>query len=48
MRPGPIQGGMVHPYLQPRAKSTAEITYLREGLEPRSNARWACPSSRSR
>ena len=47
VRPGPIQGGMVHPYLR-----------RRQGLEPWtipptrcgrcSSARWACRCSRSR
>ncbi|MHB1159175.1 MAG: DNA polymerase III subunit alpha [Chloroflexota bacterium] len=33
IRPGPIQGNMVHPYLRRRA-GTEEVTYLHPSLEP--------------
>ncbi|MDN5803662.1 MAG: error-prone DNA polymerase, partial [Microlunatus sp.] len=33
IRPGPIQGGAVHPYIR-RATGREEVTYLHEALEP--------------
>ena len=38
--PGPIQGGMVHPYLA-RREGTEPVTYIDERLRPLSNARSA-------
>ncbi|ARN21520.1 error-prone DNA polymerase [Piscinibacter gummiphilus] len=34
VRPGPIQGGMVHPYLLNREKDPKEITYPSKEIEP--------------
>ena len=46
VRPGPIQGGMVHPYLR-RRRGEEPVSYpSAEGAVPEST--WACPSSRSR
>ena len=48
VRPGPIQGGMVHPYLR-RRQGLEPVTYPSDGHGGwRSGARWACRSSRSR
>ena len=48
VRPGPIQGGMVHPYLR-RRQGLEPVTYPSEAVKGvLSNARWACPSSRNR
>ena len=51
VRPGPIQGGMVHPYLKRRDEAAAAAARSRRATRrstPRSAARWACRSSRSR
>jgi error-prone DNA polymerase len=45
VRPGPIQGGMVHPYLQRRMGRRRSIP---PAWKKRWAARWACRSSRSR
>ncbi len=37
VRPGPIQGGMVHPYLKRREKTKKSLT-LKKSLKPRWNA----------
>ncbi|MBB4842374.1 error-prone DNA polymerase [Paucibacter oligotrophus] len=34
VRPGPIQGGMVHPYLTNRAKPPGTITFPKDALKP--------------
>ena len=47
VRPGPIQGGMVHPYLKKRHLPDDEVDYPEE-LKPALSAPWACRSSRSR
>ena len=48
VRPGPIQGGMVHPYLQaPPGQGAGELPERRPAAR-RWAARWACRSSRSR
>jgi error-prone DNA polymerase len=47
VRPGPIEGGMVHPYLQnPRCRPSRSLPQGRTA--PRWAAPTACPSSRSR
>ncbi len=56
VRPGPIQGDMVHPYLKPPARRGAGgDPRARPGARPArravpasSSARWACRSSRNR
>ncbi len=48
VRPGPIQGGMVHPYLRRRQGLEAGDLPVRGGAARCSNARWASRSSRSR
>ena len=51
VRPGPIQGGMVHPYLKNREKlrrGRGDRTTATRRSSRRSAARWACRSSRSR
>ena len=48
VRPGPIQGGMVHPYLR-RRQGEEPVDYPTEALQAAcSSARSACRSSRSR
>jgi error-prone DNA polymerase len=47
VRPGPIQGGMVHPYLR-RRKGEELVTYPSPGGESVLSRRSACRSSRSR
>ena len=48
VRPGPIQGDMVHPYLRRReGKEPAEYP-VRGAARRCSRRRWACRSSRSR
>jgi error-prone DNA polymerase len=46
IRPGPIQGGSVHPYLR-RRNGEEEVTYLHPLLEPCLRRRSGCRSSRS-
>ena len=51
VRPGPIQGGMVHPYLKSRErlrKGRGNQTTRARRSSRRWSARWACRSSRSR
>jgi error-prone DNA polymerase len=50
VRPGPIQGGMIHPYLKARERLRRgeDVQYESEALRPRWSARWASRSSRSR
>jgi error-prone DNA polymerase len=49
VRPGPIQGGMVHPYLRRRQGLENRWSTRSEALRAaRWAARWACRSSRSR
>ncbi len=50
VRPGPIQGGMVDPYLENREKARQgiPIEYPRKELQPCWSAPLACPSSRNR
>ena len=47
VRPGPIQGGMVHPYLR-RRQGKEDETYPSERCATYSRAPWACRSSRNR
>jgi hypothetical protein len=47
VRPGPIQGGMVHPYLR-RRRARSRWTTPATRCARRWSARWACRSSRSR
>ena len=47
VRPGPIQGDMVHPYLR-RRSGEEPVTYPSHEVEGVSSARSACRSSRSR
>jgi error-prone DNA polymerase len=47
VRPGPIQGGMVHPYLR-RRQGLEPVEFPSEALREALGAPWACPSSRSR
>jgi error-prone DNA polymerase len=47
VRPGPIQGGMVHPYLR-RRRARSRWSTRSEALREALGARWACRSSRSR
>jgi error-prone DNA polymerase len=47
VRPGPIQGGMVHPYLR-RRQGLEPAELPSPALRRRWAAPWACPSSRSR
>jgi error-prone DNA polymerase len=48
VRPGPIQGDMVHPYLR-RRQGLEPVTYPERGGARRCSERtWACRSSRSR
>ncbi len=48
VRPGPIQGDMVHPYLR-RRDGIEPVDYPIRGIEKRCSARrWACRCSRSR
>jgi error-prone DNA polymerase len=46
VRPGPIQGGMVHPYLRRAGRRAGTTPATR--CARRWSARWACRSSRSR
>jgi error-prone DNA polymerase len=46
VRPGPIQGGMVHPYLRRRGAGAGHLPQRR--CEEALGARWACRSSRNR
>ena len=49
IRPGPIQGNMVHPYLARRAGKEKPTYFERRSCSsPSWSARWACRSSRSR
>ena len=48
VRPGPIQGGMVHPYLKRREEAAAGRNRPTPRCEKPSGAPLACPSSRSR
>ena len=48
VRPGPIQGGMVHPYLRRRSGRGADRDRRTRRSRPSSSARSACRSSRSR
>ena len=48
VRPGPIQGDMVHPYLRRRDGQRAGRLPLRGAARPCSARRWACRCSRSR
>ena len=52
VRPGPIQGGAVHPYLERRERlredPTIEVPYEHPSLEPILATRWGRSSSRSR
>ena len=48
VRPGPIQGGMVHPYLKRRQSERSRSPTRATRSRRRSSARWACRSSRSR
>ena len=48
VRPGPIQGGMVHPYLKNRAAARQRDRLPARSSSRRSCARRACRSSRSR
>jgi error-prone DNA polymerase len=47
VRPGPIQGDMVHPYLR-RREGKEKAEYPKPELRAVLEKRWACPSSRSR
>ena len=47
VRPGPIQGGMVHPYLRRRQELEA-VSYPGEGVREAWSARSACRFSRNR
>jgi error-prone DNA polymerase len=47
VRPGPIQGGMVHPYLR-RRQGLEPVEFPQAALREALGARWACRSSRSR
>ena len=48
VRPGPIQGGMVHPYLRRRQGRKPVDLPARRSSSRRSSARSACRCSRSR
>ncbi len=48
VRPGPIQGDMVHPYLRRRSGQEPVDVSGRGGARGARSARWACRSSRSR
>ena len=48
VRPGPIQGGMVHPYLRNRSLADEPVDYPERRAEARAERTWACRSSRSR
>ena len=48
VRPGPIQGGMVHPYLKNRTLADERDRLSRRSSSRRWCAPWACRSSRSR
>ncbi len=49
VRPGPIKGGMVHPYLQRRNMKPEDVPYPSEKLRPiLAEDAAACPSSRNR
>ena len=47
MRPGPIQGGMVHPYLR-RRRGEEQVEFPSDALGKVLGRPWACRSSRSR
>jgi error-prone DNA polymerase len=47
IRPGPIQGDMVHPYLR-RRHGEEPVSIPAKRCARCSSARWACRSSRSR
>jgi error-prone DNA polymerase len=47
VRPGPIQGGMVHPYLR-RRSGEEPVDYPSDEVRQALSARWACRSSRNR
>ena len=48
VRPGPIQGGMVHPYLAPAQRRRAAQDAAPVARARFSSARWAFRSSKSR
>ena len=48
VRPGPIQGDMVHPYLRRRNGEEPVTLSLGSASRRCSSARWACRCSRSR
>jgi error-prone DNA polymerase len=47
VRPGPIQGDMVHPYLR-RRQGREPVSFPRRNSRRCSARRWACRCSRSR
>ena len=47
VRPGPIQGKMVHPYLK-RRQGTEAVTYASEAVKGVLERTSACPSSKSK
>ena len=48
VRPGPIQGGMVHPYLRRRRKARSRSSIRARRWSGCWSEPWACRSSRSR
>ncbi len=48
VRPGPIQGDMVHPYLRLSAKARSRSNIPRRNSRPCSARRWACRCFKSR